>query len=184
MVEKWLDIPYYDGYQVSNLGRVKSLARNFSKKDIILKPLLINSGYYIVNLWKDNKCTHKLIHRLVAEGFINKPSDKNVVNHKDGNKLNNNANNLEWVTQLENVKHAIKNNSLLRKHLDNLKQGKYCSKKIGMYNKNMKLLKIFNNSIEAENYLKKIGIKAHSSNIRAVCTGIGKTASGYIWRDL
>ena len=183
MEEVWKNIPDYDGYQVSSYGRIKSLARTYSKNNIILKQLKINSGYYIVNLWKNNKCTHKLIHRLVAENFIENLDNKKVVNHKDGNKLNNNVDNLEWVTMIENTKHAIKNNLISNEHINNLRNGKYSSKKIGMYDKNMNLLKVFSSSIEAEKYLNNLGIKAHSSNIRAVCTGIGKTASGYIWRD-
>ena len=78
-------------YQVSNLGRVKSLIGH--KK--ILKPEL-RTGYYSVNLCKDSKCKHVRIHRLVAEAFIPNIKHLPMVNHKDGNKVNNNVDNLEW----------------------------------------------------------------------------------------
>lgn len=184
-MEIWRDVEGYEGlYQVSNLGRVKSLSRVFSKGTKILKPLKINSGYFIVNLWKNNRCTHKLIHRLVANEFIDNPHKKKCVNHIDGNKENNNINNLEWVTPSENLSHAITNNLFPHDHLEKMRKDKLASKKIGMYDKNMNLIKVFKNSIEAEKELKSQGIKAHSSNIRAVCTGINKSASGFIWRDL
>lgn len=84
-------------YQVSNLGRVKSLIGH--KK--ILKPEL-RTGYYSVNLCKDSKCKHVRIHRLVAEAFIPNIKHLPVVNHKDGNKVNNNVDNLEWCDNTYN----------------------------------------------------------------------------------
>lgn len=108
--EIWKDIKGYEGlYQVSNYGRVKSLDR---KSDIdgrlikskILKPGLNNPGYKFVILRKNGISENKMIHRLVAETFLNNPMD--CVNHKDGNKLNNHMSNLEWCTYSENKKHA------------------------------------------------------------------------------
>lgn len=63
-------------------------------------------GYLKVNLYKDGKGSSKRIHRLVAEAFIPNPDNKPDVNHKDGNKHNNNVENLEWVTKSENMIHA------------------------------------------------------------------------------
>lgn len=111
--EVWKDIKGYEGrYQVSNLGRVKSLPidEKFCKRpeEIILTPFLCGSGYYEVTLYYQKRRKPKLIHRLVAETFIPNPDDKKEVNHKDGNKLNNDASNLEWVTPSENQQHSRK----------------------------------------------------------------------------
>lgn len=109
-MEEWKDIEGFDGqYQVSSYGRVKSLPWYYHhREDIILKPINQNSGYLQVALYSKQKPNKKyLIHRLVAEAFLEHDSRKNHVNHKDGNKHNNNVENLEWVTQSENNLHAI-----------------------------------------------------------------------------
>lgn len=115
MKEKYKDIPNYEGlYQVSNLGNIKSVARSYTNskgkayniKERILK-LTISNGYYSVTL--NNKSKKRFtIHRLVAQVFISNPENKEEVNHKDGNKLNNCYNNLEWCTKSENTLHAYR----------------------------------------------------------------------------
>lgn len=112
MKEVWRAIHGFEGsYQVSNLGRVKSLSRSSGNAQNISDRLLSLSkernGYLRVRLWNHQRVTRCLVHRLVAEAFIPNPGDKPQVNHKDGNKLHNHADNLEWVTQSENAKHAI-----------------------------------------------------------------------------
>lgn len=103
MVEEiWVDIKGYEGlYQVSNLGRVKSLERidslGHKRKEKIFKPQK-NKGYLRVSLWKDGKGKKYSIHRLVAIAFIPNPDNLPEVNHKDENKFNNNVDNLEWCT--------------------------------------------------------------------------------------
>ena len=109
MVEEWKDIIDFKGiYQVSNLGRVKSLPRNtknqYANQERILKVSIDKDGYEVVGL---NKKMYK-VHRLVASAFIPKIEEKNIINHKDGNKRNNNVNNLEWCTTQENIIHAYK----------------------------------------------------------------------------
>lgn len=66
--------------------------------------------YPYVSLFKNNKVYHKMIHRLLAEHFIDNPDNKPEVNHKDGNKYNYSIDNLEWSTPLENLQHSIQNN--------------------------------------------------------------------------
>lgn len=110
MKEIWKDIDGYEGlYQVSNLGRVKSLMCHGFKRVKILKGCRYAKGYLIVNLYKSGKPISKSIHRLVASAFIPNTQLKKEVNHLDANKVNNYVDNLEWCTTLENVKHAIEN---------------------------------------------------------------------------
>ena len=116
--EVWKPIPgYEDFYCVSNLGRVKSLDRVvISNKGItrnvlghILPQRYYKNRYLVVFLSKDGKQKPYKVYRLVAEAFIPNPDPKPVVNHKDCNKLNNRAENLEWLTQKENLDHAFIN---------------------------------------------------------------------------
>jgi len=100
VVEIWKDIKNIQGYQISNHGRIKN--KNTSR---ILKPWLHDGRYYRIKL---RKKAYR-IHRLVAETFIDNPSDKSEVNHINGDKLDNRADNLEWVTPEENAAHAIEN---------------------------------------------------------------------------
>ena len=110
MNEEWRDIEGYEGlYQVSNLGRVKSLNYRGCKGNIsILKPRLTKKGYETINLCKDGKVKNVRIHRLVAQSFISNPNNLPVVNHKDENKLNNNVDNLEWCTCQDNLLHSFR----------------------------------------------------------------------------
>lgn len=122
MIEIWKDIPEYEGYyQVSNLGNVRSLDRirethpsakkqfKVFKKGFLLTPDLTHGGYLRFSLSKDKKTKKFSSHRLVAQAFIPNPENKEQVNHKDGNKLNNSIDNLEWCTGSENIRHAYKN---------------------------------------------------------------------------
>lgn len=110
MVE-WRPVKDYEGlYEVSNTGEVRGL-----KRGSLLTPTLKRNGYLSVKLSKNSKYTHKYIHRLVAESFIDNPENKETVNHKDGNKKNNFVDNLEWSTYSENHKHAYENGLKERK---------------------------------------------------------------------
>jgi hypothetical protein len=116
MDEIWKDIKDYEGlYMISNLGRIKSLSRqrnesqpNYITKEKILKPQKMGNGYLRVSLYKKKKCCNKAIHTLVAKAFIPNPLNLPEVNHKDGNKHNNNVTNLEWCTDSYNKLHAFK----------------------------------------------------------------------------
>ena len=122
--EYWLDVPGYDGcYLVSNHGRVKSVRRvvpveggsNGRKSTTIPERILrhgkTTNGYPQVNLSINGKAKITLIHRLVAEVFVENPNNYTEVNHKDLDKTNNGADNLEWTTHAANMSHAAKNGS-------------------------------------------------------------------------
>lgn len=104
--EEWRNIEGYEGrYQVSNFGRIKSFTRGKGK---IFKVKSSPNGYYLTHLTKNSQTKTFRVHRLVAQEFIPNPENKPFVNHKDGKKWNNLAENLEWVTQKENNIHAHK----------------------------------------------------------------------------
>lgn len=104
MEEEWRPVKGYEGlYEVSNMGRVKSL---HAPQGIILKQGTYSNGYMGANLSKDGTTNMKLVHRLVAIAFIQNPNNYEEVNHKDGNKKNNTVDNLEWCTRSYNLKHA------------------------------------------------------------------------------
>jgi hypothetical protein len=114
--EEWLPIKGYEGYyRISNKGRILSerriLVRNngvkqFCKEQLLQTRSLINSGYHAVNLIKDKRFKRCLVHRLVAEHFIDNPDNLEQVNHKDEDKLNNSAENLEWCDRYYNAKYG------------------------------------------------------------------------------
>ena len=103
--EIWCNIENYNGkYQVSNFARIKS----FHKGNVaILKPEL-TKGYLRISLYKNGKTKLYFVHVLVAKAFVPNLENKPFVNHIDGNKLNNHASNLEWVTASENQQHALR----------------------------------------------------------------------------
>lgn len=111
MIEEWKDIGGYEGlYQVSNLGRVKSIPRStlcsdgrtISLKGKILAPNIHTDGYVYVKLCKNSSQKNYRVHRLVAMAFIDNPHDYPEVNHLDENRGNNEACNLEWCTSQHN----------------------------------------------------------------------------------
>ena len=104
--EIWKDVEGFSGYQISNLGRVKSLKNN---KESILKPAIKCGGYVGLHFYKNKKHYNVLVHQLVANAFILNPENKPQVNRIDGNKLNNKVTNLELVTAKENNQHAWDN---------------------------------------------------------------------------
>ena len=113
MIEEWKDIKGYEGlYQVSNLGRVKSLKFG---KERILKTGVDRYGYISVNLYKNNKRKLCKVHRLVAEAFIPNLENKPEVNHLDEDKTNNMVSNLEWCTRNENVNNGTRNKRISKK---------------------------------------------------------------------
>lgn len=114
--EEWLAVIGYEGlYEVSNLGRVRTVARlNVYKNGrtryqsgVLLRPRLSNKGYLRVGLWKDGRSRGCSVHVLVAAAFVGPRPPGLTVDHKDGNKLNNLFSNLEYITPKEQISRAI-----------------------------------------------------------------------------
>ncbi len=160
MKEIWKDVKGYEGlYKVSNKGRVKS-------KRKMLKPVM--TEYKKVGLSKNGIQKTIYVHRLVAEAFVDNPFNKKQVNHKDENKANNNANNLEWVTFKENMNYGTKQ---LRESINHTKYN------IIQYDLYGNFIRKWFNAKEIEN---NTNFKA--SSIRICCTGKCKTAYGFKWK--
>lgn len=104
----WRAVEGYADYLVNDSGQILSLKRG---KERLLTPAVSHYGYHVVNLWGDDRKKRQLkVHQLVCRAFNGPPvGEKTDVNHKDGNKLNNAPNNLEWCTRKENNEHAIQN---------------------------------------------------------------------------
>lgn len=119
MKEEWRYIKGYEGkYQISNLGRVKSLGNNKNKKEKILSNTPRKDGYLMVCLYKNGKGKPFTVHRLVALHFIDNPNNYEEVNHKDENKQNNSIDNLEWCTREYNNNYGTRTQRQSENHAD------------------------------------------------------------------
>ena len=161
-------------YQVSNLGRIKGIKREVLRngnvyrwKERILTPQIEKNGYIRFILSKNGKMYRILIHRAVAEAFIENKQNKPQVNHKNGNKKDNTVKNLEWVTAQENTLHSLKNG--LRKPQK--------TKRIIQLDEKNKFIRIWNSAREAGNYL-----NISYNLIYECCRGKIKKAGNYIWK--
>lgn len=103
-MEEWRAI-HFGNYEVSNLGNVRVVVGK--RPGSLKKASRSSTGYYIVGLSYQGKCTTSLVHRLVAAAFLGECPAGYEVNHKDGNKANNRLENLEYVTRKENARHAF-----------------------------------------------------------------------------
>lgn len=185
MQEVWKSIEGYEGkYEVSNLGRVKSLKDNHGyHRELIRVPRISNSGYLYVSLWNGCRARAKKIHRLVAETFLERPADAQCVNHINGVKTDNRLENLEWCTYSYNAKHAVETglNKDPIKHLPDMHgvHGKDhpTSKPIAQYTKDGEFIAEYESGVEAA---KALGLRA--SSIQRCAAGGRKTAFGYIWK--
>lgn len=167
-MEIWKDIVEYEGlYQISNYGNVKN------KHNKLLKLRKDKNGYLIAYLYKNNIMKCKKTHRLVAQAFIPNIHNKPQINHKDGNKENNYVDNLEWVTNKENIIHCWENNF----HKKKFGSDHDNAVKIKQYDVNGNFIKNWNSIVEASKYY-----DTTISNIWHCLNGYNKTAKGYIWR--
>ena len=158
MKEVFKDIPGYEGlYQVSNLGRVKSLNPYGNKeKERILKPQKSKNGYLQLVLFKNKLKKMYYVHRLVATTFIENPENLPQVNHIDQNKLNNSVDNLEFCTCRYNKRYSK-------------------AKKVGCY-KDGKLIKVY----DAARDVDKDGF--NHGNVCSVLKGRYKSSGGFQWK--
>lgn len=192
--EIWKDIKDYEGlYQVSNLGRIKSLGRymkNHSKKqwieEKILTPQLNQGGYMVVGLCKNGKRKVHRIHRIIAEAFIPNSENKPYINHINGIKTDNTITNLEWCTNSENVQHGW--DTGLHVVTDKLRQVGYKHSKL-YFNPKKQRKKVIqydlnNNFIKEWNSITEVNkeLKINNTSIGQCCMGKRKTAGDFIWK--
>lgn len=193
--EVWVDIPNYKGlYQVSNLGRVKSMARllnrgrgQYLRPPIILKAPINGHGYHQVTLYdKDGKGSIFGVHQLVAMCFIDNPKDYNDIDHINTIKTDNRVENLRWCTRKMNM-----NNPITKEYL-NGKKRLYCkeewyiqkqrysqphSKKVVQLDVNGKELHVWDTISEAAR-----SVETSVQAISNCCNGKVKTSCGFIWK--
>ena len=173
MEEQWKDIIGYEGlYQISNLGRVKSLKYG---KERILKPYENQDGYLEVNLYNDDKKrNHIKIHRLVANAFIpNKDISKTEINHKDENKGNNIWTNLEWTDHITNIQYGTRTERSSVNRINNAN----ISKQVAQYSLDGNFIRSFPSTKEIQ---RQLGFA--NQYIGQCCLGKRKQAYNYIWK--
>ena len=171
-METWKNIKGYEGlYQVSSMGRVKSLERKDCLgrivKERVLKPCIDRYGYLFVNLCAGGKKRTFFVHRLVCQAFHENPDNKPQVNHLNEDKTNNRVCNLEWATAKENLNHGTHNERMV----------KTLSKPICQYTLDEKIVKTWASLTEVQ---RQTGFS--QGNISEVANGNRKTAYGFIWK--
>ena len=174
--EEWKDIPNYEGYQASNMGRIKSLekidARGNRRKEKILSPQINNSGYYRVTFCKQSIVKRYYVHRLVYETFNGQIPEGLQVNHINEIKTDNRLSNLNLMTLKENLNYGTRNERAGKV----LKNGK-CSKTVLQYDLQDNLIKEYPSIHQA---YRETGFDYR--HIIKCCKGKYKTAYGYKWR--
>nr|DAQ59816.1 MAG TPA: homing endonuclease [Caudoviricetes sp.] len=185
MDEIWKDIEGYEGlYQVSNLGRVKSLSNLKTKREKILVPIK-NKGYFYVRLFRSGKSKRVYVHTLAASAFIPNPYNYTIINHRDENGQNNNVDNLEWCTHKYNLNYGTVKQRISFRLLE---RNSTRSKQVTQFDLSGNFIRTYISVHEAE---KETGIS--SSSIRKCCKGgyIHSKykkwyrlthAGGYIWK--
>ena len=178
--EIWKDIPNYEGYQVSNLGRVKSLER-FRKgkngslasvKEKILKTSMLNSGYYQVGLYKNSILKFYYVHRLVWEVFNGSISEGYEINHLNEKKFDNRLENLNLMTHRENINYGTGIERSAKKRANGKK-----SKPVLQYDLQDNLINEFPSLMQV---YRELGFG--QGNIVNCCKGKLKQAYGYKWK--
>ena len=171
MKEEWRDIKGYEGlYQVSNMGRVKSLNYRHTGKEKILEGYDNSHGYLYANLYKDGKRKQCRINRLVAQAFLENPEGYTDVNHRDENKQNNCMENLEWCDRSYNINYGTRNKKAGKRISEKL------SKPVFSVDKETGLIMYWESTREAE----RCTVIPHQ-NIIQCCKGKRKSAGNHIW---
>lgn len=185
MEEIWKEVVGYEGfYEVSNLGRAKSISRMSAHKykrmviGKILKPIINNTGYVRFHFCKNGNIKTMNGHRIVAEAFIENPENKPTINHKNGIRHDNRVENLEWNTVSENVQHSF---SVLGKKSPKAWKGKFgidhtSSKAVIQYGLDGLFIKKHNGLNEAE---RTTGVDHR--RISRCCRGLLNKTGGYKW---
>lgn len=174
-MEEWKPVVGYEGlYEVSSSGNVRSVNHVtngvcVSSKE--LKPYM-SDRYYRVKLYKDGKPKMMMVHRLVAQAFIDNPSKLPQVNHINGDKTNNFASNLEWCTASDNQKHAYRTG--LKNPEDTVK---HTRKKVLQLDMSGNIVREWKSMSEAAN---ELGLQV--SNISHCCSGRIRQTGGFKWR--
>ena len=178
---KWYPIPKFDDkYLINKKGEVLSLNYRRTNKRKILKCIPDKDGYLTIMLCLNGIIYNKKIHRILCEIFKPRVNDLIEVNHKDGNKKNNNLNNLEWCTKSYNIKHSIdtglKPKTTERQRMAIRETNKRKMKKVFQYSLNNKYINEYESIMAASK-----ATNLNNSNIGKCCNGILKKYGNYIW---
>ena len=176
--EIWKPVKGYEGlYEVSNLGRVKTLVKKGNRNEFVMTPTHSKYGYMSIHLYKNTERKRKLVHRLIAIAFIENPENKATINHENGVHDDNRIENLTWATQKENNQHAY----------DVLKRKGPSTGKFGKDNPGSKI--IYQLSMDGKVLKKFYGLRdagrqmnLNYKNISGAALGSTKSCGGYKWQ--
>ena len=173
-IEIWKPVAGYEGlYECSNMGRVRTVGNNKTKKTKIRKQVVTNLGYKQVQLYKDGKQKLLYVHRIVAEAFLLNTNNKSCIDHINTDRTDNRVENLRWCTRKGNM-----NNPITRTKLSNSKlYHTYNMKAIIQTSKDGTFIQEYKCTREAER-----ATNIDHSSINKCCKGIYKTAGGFIWK--